>query len=72
MRLSIAKDPIDVFERRILVSPVSEVALQQWLNTEVKALMKSPQWQIFLERYSAEKLSALPLERSQRIPAKVD
>jgi polar amino acid transport system substrate-binding protein len=38
--LRVGKEPVDVFERRILVSPVTEVALQQWLNSEVKVLIK--------------------------------
>lgn len=55
--LSVAKDPIDVFERRILVSPVTDVALQQWINNEVKELIKSNQWPTLLEHYNFEKLS---------------
>ena len=63
--LSVAKEPIDVFERRILVSPVTDVALQQWLNSEVKDLIKSKQWPTFLDHYSFENLStSSPLQSS--------
>lgn len=55
--LSIAKEPIDVFERRILISPITDVALQQWLNNEVKVLLKSNQWPTLLEQYHFAKVT---------------
>ncbi|WP_413290328.1 substrate-binding periplasmic protein [Bdellovibrio sp. HCB337] len=72
IRLSISKEPIDVFERRVLISPHSEVGLQKWLNIELKTLMRSPRWRTFLERYNAQNLSIAVPEESDRKPAKVD
>lgn len=70
-RLSISKAPLDVFERRVLVSPVTETHLQTWLNSEIRALMKSGQWQIFLERYNAQSLSIVTPGESFRPPTEV-
>lgn len=65
--LSIAKEPIDVFERRILISPITDTALQQWINSEIKALIKSNQWPTWLEHYNFEKLStSAPTQSSTR------
>lgn len=62
--LSIAKDPLDTFERRILVSPITDTALQQWINSEIKALIKSNQWPTLLEHYNFEKLTPTSAHQS--------
>lgn len=71
--LTISKVPIDIFERRVLVSPVSEVELQEWLNSEVKTLIKSNQWTALLQQYNLGELSAsLTRQSRQRSPAKAN
>jgi len=62
-KLSISSEPLQILDRRILVSPRTQVDLHKWLNAEVKNMDKS-------DFFQARLLPSSSPKESPRVPAK--